>query len=708
MSRFQQWFQASGDAQQHLARLFLLLVGGVLLLITGYWLMVLEPQLHENARSNANVLAQSHVKAIADVLSENDRHPKPEHLNQVLDEILILTEQASGKHFVQRIELELDYDVLGMQSGLIPMQRGAAACVECFVTTLPLYDSRSRELLGLVRFYASDHFYRELSSSARLHLLLAASLVVIILSLTWHLIAGMMRKIRSNERTLQSLFEASPLPMVLTRPDSEQVLLVNQAAMDYFKVSKDDISNARTGDFYVDKSDQLHILEELQRHHQIDQYEFEVRTAPGNNRWVTCSGKIIDYKGLPAVILGLTDVSTFKQNQQALSLARDAAEAADQAKSEFLATMSHEIRTPMNGILGMVQLLQRTPQNEQQSGYLNAIATSGEVLLDLLNDILDLSKIEAGKLELSLTDYDLHHQLDGLLISLSERARRKGLELSMEIAPDVPSWLHGDSKRIRQVLINLIGNALKFTESGSVTVTVEKLQSAGDAVELQFAVQDTGIGIDVESQKHLFENFSQSDSSISRRYGGSGLGLAICKRLIHAMGGVIGLDSEPGQGSRFFFNIWLRTAEQVATYNIEEDSAPVRLEPLSVLVAEDVLINRHVVRSLLESEGHTVFEAVNGMEAVTSLQQNDIDVILMDLHMPEMDGITATREIRSLTDPMKAQVPVIALTANILQEETENCRSAGMDGFVMKPFTIEKLLNELSVVLQKRDPTHLN
>ncbi len=384
-----------------------------------------------------------------------------------------------------------------------------------------------------------------------------------------------------------------------------------------------------------------------------------------------------------------TDITERRRNERALAAARDAAEAAGRARSEFLAVMSHEIRTPMNGIIGVAGLLQDMPLGSTEKHYVRIILDSGQHLLQLINDILDFSRLDAGRLDLEEAAFDVREVVRDSMELMSAEATTKGLVLSQEVAAEVPVRAVGDAHRLRQVLLNLVGNGIKFTSEGSVRLAVRLVRSEGSAIRLGFAISDTGIGIAPEAQGRLFTEFTQVDSSISRRFGGSGLGLAICRRLIERMGGTIGVESTPGQGSTFHFDVLLTLPRGDLA-----PMAPVAQEgvvaPRRILIAEDNPTNRLVATRMLERMGHRVEAVENGREAVEAVQRGGFDLVLMDVMMPEMDGLAATEAIRRLGGAA-AGIPIIGLTANAMAADQERCLAAGMTHFETKPISASRL-----------------
>ena len=386
-----------------------------------------------------------------------------------------------------------------------------------------------------------------------------------------------------------------------------------------------------------------------------------------------------------------------------LANAKETAEQGSRAKSTFLATMSHELRTPMNAIIGMTTIGLTGTDIERKDHSLRKIDDASKHLLGVINDILDVSKIEAGKFELSEVEFDFEKMLSQIETVISFRIDEKRLKFTVNVDKNIPKFMVGDDQRLKQVIINLLGNAVKFTpESGSVNLDIYSLEEGDGVCTIKVAVTDTGIGMSREQQAKLFQSFQQADNNTSRKFGGTGLGLVISKSIVEMMGGEIWVESELGKGATFTFTVKMKCGgtekQMTADHAIDRSNIAGLFEGRNILLAEDVEINREIVATLLESTLVAIDYAENGKEAVSMFSEapDKYDLIFMDVQMPEMDGYEATRAIRELDVPSAKNIPILAMTANVFKEDVENCLAAGMDSHIGKPFDFDEVIDKLS------------
>lgn len=396
--------------------------------------------------------------------------------------------------------------------------------------------------------------------------------------------------------------------------------------------------------------------------------------------------------GVKGIFVLVTDVTDLKLRELELRAARAEAERASRAKSDFLASISHEIRTPMNSVIGFSELLLEEELSPRQREYAERLQIAGKSLLALIDDILDMSKIEAGKLDIEHIPFSPGQIVDEALAVIRPQATAKRLDLLASGTNNLPGWIKGDPTRLRQVLLNLLGNAVKFTDHGRIAIAAVVI-GEGENAQLQFTVTDTGIGIPIERHSSLFQEFSQIDRATARRHGGTGLGLSISRRLAEAMGGTVGVESSLGAGSSFRFSIALTPSSPPRLVGAEPvATAPTAPAPsYRILVAEDLEVNQIVIEQFLAAAGHHVTLAGDGLAALEALQRAHFDLVLMDMEMPEIDGLAATKAIRAMSAPLR-DIPIVALTANAMLGDTATCKEAGMNDYLSKPIDRKRLL----------------
>lgn len=519
---------------------------------------------------------------------------------------------------------------------------------------------------------------------------LLAALVAAIVA--WAVIqrSARLAAITERERTkFQTLFETNSDGIVIL--DQSGFTDCNPATLEMFRIDRvEDFLARRPEDLGSTQQmggatsyvlAQRQIQEAVEKGHAV--FDWTARRPDGSTFPAEIALHAMTLDGRPVIQAIMRDISAQKEAEAALEAARDAALEATKMKSQFVANVSHEIRTPMNGVLGMTKLLLASPLNPRQMEYAEAISRSAESLMRIINDLLDFSKIEAGRLTLEVIDFDLHALLKDVLALYRPRADAKGIALRLEIVGEPPDWVRGDSLRLRQILLNLLDNAIKFTAEGEVLLRAE----AGDENAIRFAVRDSGIGIPSAVQEHIFQAFAQADGSVSRKFGGTGLGLAICRQLTALMGGELKLESAPNQGSTFYFSLRLVPGQQPnRRLSDHPENLPPQFPGMRILVAEDNPVNQKLAGFMLEDYGVEVLLADDGKAAYELLENEAVDLVLMDCQMPEWDGLTASRAIRAReVEQQRRRLPILALSANATAGFEEICREAGMDDYLSKP-----------------------
>ncbi len=554
-------------------------------------------------------------------------------------------------------------------------------------------NSRNREILGK---WQKIEFAKRVDYTL-IYQLLGIFLLFILGALYWNrkLKAEVIKR-EESEMQIRTLMDIIPLNILVTTYGGK-ILLANPQTLKYHQIPKEDIKNYNILDFYSNPKEREVVLSELKKNGSVKQKIVKFKSSNSKTHDLMISLLPITYHKQNALLALGVDLTDRLKMEKELSLAKESAEKANLAKSEFLANMSHEIRTPMNSVIGFTELLSKLIKDPIQKDYLDSIHRGGQSLLAIINDILDLSKIEAGKMEITLESVDIKQLIYEMESIFSVKLIQKNLIFEVDIDESIPKYLLLDNTRVRQILFNVIGNAIKFTNNGKIKLSIKKtyIDNKNSKVNLILIIEDSGIGIKEENLEYIFDSFEQQQGQ-NHKYGGTGLGLAICKKLLSIMNGKISVESKFGEGSKF--TIFLEKISVSSVENIIDKAKNItkelKFKPSIVLIVDDITDNRKLVHSALKPYGLTIIEAVNGKDALEKLKNIKVDLIFMDIKMPIMDGYEATQIIKN--DPQLKKIPIIALTASVMGKDMEKIINYKFDGYLRKPVGIDKLVEEMA------------
>ena len=517
------------------------------------------------------------------------------------------------------------------------------------------------------------------------------------------------RKIRESENKIRIILDNSAASITLT-DEEERIVSWNPYTENLLGMKKKDLYLKHISTLYPKEEWEKIRAQNIRKTGSKHHLETKIVKKTGEEVDVDLSVNMLtdEDKKITGSVGIMQDITQQKRAQEMLIQAKQAAEEANSAKSLFLANMSHEVRTPINTVIGMIDLTLDLTLDQEQRDNLEVAKDASVNLLSLLNDILDLSRVEAGKISLEDIEFHLHNVAHSVTKGMSVLAKKKNLETILKVHDDVPKIVEGDPVRIRQVIVNLINNAIKFTHKGSITTEIKVASRSKDQVMLLFSVIDQGIGIPKSKQDKIFDIFAQADDSTTRRFGGTGLGLAISKRLVEMMGGRIWVESEEGKGSAFNFTANFKTVKESALSSVQGEAEDIddedlleQLNGIKILLAEDNIVNQKIAVKILEKQGWAVQAVDNGQDAVDKVLHDNFDVVLMDANMPILDGLEATRLIRENEQKTGKHVPIIALTARAMQEDKNRCLDAGMDGYVTKPIDRQELFQTIGKIIKQ-------